>query len=100
MSCRRFNKRPLVAQQFFAFVLSGETLLKTPQSELILKSGDCFFAKKGSILTMNQTQEDFCELMIFVPDDFIKSVVHKYKIPLSQQPSDNKQDTVIPLAMD
>lgn len=85
---------------FFAFVLGGETLLKTPQREFILKSGDCFFAKKGCVLTMNQTQKDFCELMIFVPDDFIKSVVHKYKLPLSQQSNDNKQDTVIPLAMD
>jgi AraC-like DNA-binding protein len=85
---------------FFAFVLGGETLLKTPQSELILKPGDCFFAKKGSVLSMNQTQNDFCELMIFVPDDFIKSVVHKYQLPLSQYPNDNKQDTVIPLAMD
>ena len=85
---------------FFAFVLGGETLLKTPQSELILKPGDCFFAKKGSVLTMNQTQEDFCELMIFVPDNFIKSVVHKYKLALAEHPNDNKQDTVIPLAMD
>lgn len=85
---------------FFAFVLGGETLLKTPQSELILRSGDCFFAKKGSVLSMSQTQEDFCELMIFVPDDFIKSVVHKCKLPLSQRSIDNKQDTVIALAMD
>ena len=85
---------------FFAFVLGGETLLKTPQSELILKPGDCFFAKKGCVLTMSQTQEDFCELLIFVPDDFIKSVVHKHRILLSKESNANKSDTVIPLAMD
>ena len=85
---------------FFAFVLGGETLMKTPQSELTLKQGDCFFARKGSVLTLSQTQEDFCELLIFVPDDFIKSVVHKYKIPLSNAADTNKPDTIIPLKMD
>jgi AraC-like DNA-binding protein len=85
---------------FFAFVLGGETLMKTPQSEVVLKQGDCFFARKGSVLTLSQTQEDFCELLIFVPDDFIKSVVHKYKIPLSNAPGTNQPDTIIPLKMD
>jgi AraC-like DNA-binding protein len=87
-------------QNFFAFILGGETLLKTPQSELILKPGDCVFARKGSVLTLSQTQEDFCELLIFVPDDFIKTVIHKYKIPLSKESAASEPDTVIPLATD
>ncbi|MCU7549967.1 AraC family transcriptional regulator [Chitinophagaceae bacterium LB-8] len=85
---------------FFAFVLAGETLLKTPQHEHTLKPGDCFFAKKGSVLSLSETQEDFCELLIFVPDDFIKSVIHKYKITLPKDPTPNKPDTIIPLVAD
>src|SRR5687768_4735942 len=63
---------------FFAFVFGGETLLRTPQGELILKAGDCVFARKGSVLTLSQTEENFCELLIFVPDDFIRTVVRKH----------------------
>ncbi len=83
---------------FFAFVLGGETLLKTPQQELTLKPGDCFFAKKGCVLTLSQTVEDFCELLIFVPDDFIKSVLQKYKIPLSKSSDNSQSGTIIPVA--
>jgi len=85
---------------FFAHILAGETLLKTPQREYFLKPGDSVFARKGSVLSMSQTQEDFCELMVFVPDDFIKAVVHKYKLSLSKKTDTNKPDTVIPLLTD
>lgn len=85
---------------FFAYILAGETLLKTPQTEHLLKPGDCFFAKKGSVLSMSQTHEDFCELLIFVPDDFIRSVLHKHTIALSKEQNSNKPGTIIPLATD
>jgi hypothetical protein len=38
--------------------------------------------------------------LIFVPDDFIKTVIHKYKIPLSKELATNNLDTVIPLETD
>ncbi len=84
---------------FFAFVLAGESLLKTPQSEYILKPGACVFARKGSVLTVSQTQDDFCELLIFVPDHFIKDVISRYQIAISAT-HDKKLDTVIPLVSD
>ncbi|HEX5172039.1 MAG TPA: AraC family transcriptional regulator [Cyclobacteriaceae bacterium] len=65
---------------FFAFILTGETLVRTPRGEYPLESGDCVFIKKGSILVESEYQEDFCELLIFVPDDFIRSVIRKYEI--------------------
>ena len=84
----------------FAFIIAGETLLKTPKSEFRLKSGDCFFAKKGCVLTMSETEDDFCELLVFLPDGFIKTVIQKYKVPLSEVVCDDKPDTVIPLESD
>src|SRR5687768_11566298 len=59
---------------FFAYVLAGETVMKTPQGEYTIKSGDCVFAKKGSIITYGESQDEFCELVVFVPDNFIRSV--------------------------
>jgi AraC-like DNA-binding protein len=85
---------------FFAFILGGQTILKTPQNEFRLKAGDCFFAKKGCVLSMSETEEDFCELLIFLPDDFIKTIIQKHKVSLSSASSLYKPDTVIPLAND
>lgn len=84
---------------FFAFILEGKTIMKTPQREYLLKPGDCVFAKKGSIISIGHTNDEFCELMVFVPDDFIKSVIYKHKIPISQT-SKETSDTVILLSPD
>ena len=84
---------------FFAHVLAGETVLKTPRGEYVLRPGDSAFAKKGSIITHNHIDENFCELLVFVPDNFIKAVAQKYQISLAESASDNA-DTVIPLPSD
>ena len=49
---------------------------------------------------MSETEEDFCELLIFLPDDFIKTIIQKHKVSLSSASSLYKPDTVIPLAND
>lgn len=85
---------------FFAHVLTGETLLKTPRQQYILKKGDSVFAKKGSVISHNHLQEDFCELLIFVPDNFIKSVIKKHEISLTIITAEDPGDTIIPLVAD
>lgn len=85
---------------FFAFVLTGETVLKTPRGEYTLRQGDCAFAKKGTILISNHSQDIFCELVVFVPDEFIRTVIAKYNLPLVTATEEQKSDTVIPLVPD
>jgi AraC-like DNA-binding protein len=85
---------------FFVHVLTGETVLRTPKREYLLKTGDSAFAKKGSVITHNNLQEEFCELLVFVPDDFIKTVVQKYNVSMSGYRHDAMSDTVIPLTSD
>lgn len=85
---------------FFAFIVSGRTILKTPGNHYLLKPGDCVFAKKGSAISMTQTNEDFCEILIFVPDQFIKTVIQKHKISLSKGLVKQKIQTIIPLEKD
>ena len=82
---------------FFAHALSGSTVLKTPTQTYTLKPGDSVFAKKGGIISQDTAEHDFCELIIFVPDDFIKSVISKYKVNLSRSEPRQYVDTVIPL---
>jgi len=86
---------------FFSYAIAGEMILKTLGGEYVIKAGDCFFAKKGSIISAyHRTPEDFCELRVFVPDDFIKSVFQKHRIPLLISDLNSKTDTLIPLAND
>lgn len=84
---------------FFAFILTGETLVKTSQNQYPMLAGDCVFAKKGSILIESEYQEDFCELIVFVPDDFIRSVMIKYKFSLDSE-STETCDTIYPFGSD
>lgn len=85
---------------FFAHVLTGQTMLKTPKGEYILNAGDSVFAKKGSVISHNLIHEDFCELLVFVPDEFVRTVMQKYKLTLSEGVGDKHTDTVILLKTD
>lgn len=87
---------------FFFYIVSGATKLISPEKQYYFKSGDCGFAKKGSIITQNQYRENeiFCELMIFVPDSFIKYVIQKNVLTYSANASGQRSDTIIPLEED
>jgi AraC-like DNA-binding protein len=82
---------------FFSYAISGKLLLKTLQGEYVQGVGDCMFAKKGSVVAAQHLSDsDFCELRIFVPDDFIRQVFQKYKLPVMAAAPDNT-DTLISL---
>lgn len=85
---------------FFAYALKGEAKLKTILGEYLLRPGDCIFAKKGSVITWNQVPEEFCELLVFVPDEFIKTVIQKHRFDLNKKLSGVHPDTIIPLNVD
>lgn len=84
----------------FAYVLTGETRLKSMAGEYILRERDCVFAKKGSITIQSHIQENFCELMVFVPDNFIRTTVQKYNVSLVFGDIPVDSDTIIPLSND
>ena len=86
---------------FFTYAFSGEMELKTLQGEYRVKAGDYGFVKKGSIVGYRHIiQGDFCELRVFVSDDFIKMVFQKYRVPLVTSASHEKTDIIIPLTKD
>lgn len=83
---------------FFSYAIAGEMVLKTLRGEYIFKAGNCIFAKKGSIIeAQHLIHEDFCEIRVFVPDEFIRSVFQKYRLPLSAIEKNEETDTLIPL---
>lgn len=83
---------------FFAFVIRGETLIKTLNGVHILTPGSCVFARKGSVISQTRSHDDFCEMIVFLPDEFIKSIVQKYPIQLNKGEFDYQ--TVIEIKTD
>lgn len=88
------------SNNFFAFILTGETVIKTPHQDYPFRPEECVFVKKGSILIESEFQEDFCELMVFVPDDFIRAVIHKHKFKQEKNSTSTGSDTVYPFGND
>jgi len=60
---------------YFAFIQSGKKTWITPDGEFPVKVGDAIFCKKGAHLIKNYYEEQFCALIFFIPDDFIRQVV-------------------------
>ena len=85
---------------FFAFILTGESVVKTPHEAYPINAEEAVFVKKGSILIESEYQEDFCELLVFVPDDFIRSVMLKYGISQVSASDNIHMDTVFPFGQD
>jgi AraC-like DNA-binding protein len=84
----------------FAHILKGKILMKTPCGEYVLKAGDSLFAKKGSVISQTNVHEELCELLVFMPDDFIKTVIKKYNVPLAEPVRCMPIDTITKLAND
>lgn len=63
---------------YFVFVTNGKKMWKTHRGEYIVEAGDALFVKKGANIAHQFHSEDYCALMIFMPDDFIKKFMIKY----------------------
>jgi len=86
---------------FFSFVVRGHMIWKTPLKEYTIRPGELFFVKKGAFIAQSHVVNEYCDLLIFVPDHFVKNVIEKYKLKLVRQSEgDSKSDLVIPLKKD
>lgn len=58
---------------YITYVLSGKKKWLTPQRAWTLTSGQSIFAHKGAYLNQQYFEEDFCVLMFFMTDRFIRN---------------------------
>jgi AraC-like DNA-binding protein len=77
---------------YIAYGLSGKKTWISPDGEFVVYKGDALYCKKGGQLVHHFYKEQFCALLFFFPDDFIRKIVLEFmqespskKIPL---PSD------------
>ena len=87
---------------YFTFVLHGDSKYSNGNKEYVLHKGDALFVRRGAYVSHGHGKEAYCALLIFVSDDFIKTVLDKY--PMPQMPKANASteggDAIIRLQMD
>jgi len=85
---------------YFAFGLSGKKLWKTINGKYFVQPGELLFVKKGANAVYQYFDEEFLALIIFIPDDFVKSVFEKHKPDLYKLKSTKEQDSIISIETD
>lgn len=86
----------------FIYVLGGKKKWITGKDEYIATGGEAIFVKRGAYTAHKYFDEEFCCLLIFVSDDFIRKVLSKY--PRDYFPAGNEvginSDTILRMDMD
>ena len=73
-----------------SYVISGRKDWFSGNQTIKMNTGDAVFIKKGVYSTKQYLEEDFCTMMFFINDDFIKEFVRQYD--LRNQPSGPTMD--------
>jgi AraC family transcriptional regulator, exoenzyme S synthesis regulatory protein ExsA len=88
------------SSNYFIYVLGGRKRYVSGNNEYLIEAGEGIFLKRGVYVAERFDNEDFCALVIFVPDNFIESVTKKYAglHPSKQRPTTG--DSIIRLNID
>ena len=83
---------------YIAYVISGRRIFHKNENSWELKEGTCLFVKNGTIISEKPKDEDWCVMVFFVPEPFLKQLTIENKTAL-QENSRNvvADDMVIPL---
>ena len=63
---------------YLVHVVSGKKTWYTTDGSFTAEAGQSLYFKKGAAIVEQFFNEEFCLLLFFVPDDFIRSVVKEY----------------------
>lgn len=88
---------------YFVYVLEGNKRWFSQNSENILRQGDAIFLRKGAYMAEQvDNKNEFSALLIFLTDEFIKSILDKYPtlLPRINKISPEQYDPILPLRMD
>ena len=87
-------------KNYFVYTLRGKIKWKTLSNEYLIGLGDAVFVKKGTHRTYKVLDGDYCALLIFVPDEFIKTVIKNHIPEMQRQQHSLSTDSIIPLELD
>ncbi|MBK9099050.1 MAG: helix-turn-helix transcriptional regulator [bacterium] len=70
---------------YLVHVVSGKKTWHTTEGSFTAEAGQSLYFKKGAAIVEQFFNEEFCLLLFFVPDDFIRSVVKEYAAEMKDQ---------------
>jgi AraC family transcriptional regulator, exoenzyme S synthesis regulatory protein ExsA len=71
---------------YLVHVVTGKKTWHTSDGSFPAEAGQSLYFKKGAAIVEQFFNEEFCLLLFFIPDDFIKSVVNEYAGALNEFP--------------
>lgn len=86
-------------KNYFAYILSGSTKYKCGDQEYVVKTGDGLFIRKGTYVATVSGNTDYCALVIFVSDEFVRKVSEKYS-HAAREGSGTDVNAIFPVDMD
>jgi AraC family transcriptional regulator, exoenzyme S synthesis regulatory protein ExsA len=81
-------------QNYFIYVTSGRKKWFTAHQEFLVQQGDCLFVRKGAHSVIQYFDDEFCALVMFFPDSFIRSVLLDNRIKLAQTDAHTTSDSL------
>jgi AraC family transcriptional regulator, exoenzyme S synthesis regulatory protein ExsA len=81
-------------QNYFIYVISGKKKWFTRNREILVRKGDCLFVRKGAHSVYQYFDSDFCALVLFMPDAFIRSVLLDNQIKPGNTDDFSSRDTL------
>ncbi len=86
---------------YFVFVTNGKKKWCSLNREYVVTAGDALFVKKGANIAHQYHSEDYCALMIFMPDDFIQRFMTKFSEAIGKPSIDAPtSDSVMRITID
>ncbi len=89
-----------VNKNYFCYIIKGGARWKTPKEEFTFTVGDAAFLTRGAHRVFKIGNGDFCALIIFIPDEFIATVVKTEITALNANNNSKPTDSIIPLQLD
>lgn len=79
---------------YFIYVISGQKKWLTRKQEMLVNGGDCLFVRKGAHTVYQFFDSQFCAIVLFVPDSFIRSVLLENRINIGNQTQASHHNTL------
>lgn len=82
---------------FLTYVISGKKDWTAIEGTHQLEKGDAVFLKKGVYNTKQYFEEDYCTLLFFITEDFIRKFIKKHKKSLKTPRLNKSENQIYPL---
>jgi AraC-like DNA-binding protein len=79
---------------YLVHVLSGKKTWHTTSNIWVAEAGQTLFFKKGAAFVEQVFDEDFCLLLFFIPDDFVREIVKELAGDIETHPVPDKEEAI------